>query len=142
MSTERTRYLMIQHAGSFKLCRLIDTGNSLLLQTPKREAEGLPPRYWCQYGSNDLPADLNASIVHALLNLKYAPKVDQSVAAKIFARETLKRTQQLAGQVDLLKSGKAPIEFESQHDKALKMRDQIKARLNAGREARLTRGKA
>lgn len=133
MSIERTRYLMIQHAGTFKLCRLIDTGTSLLLQTPKREAEKLPPRYWCQYGSNDLPGDLNASIVHALLNLKYAPKVDQSVAAKIFARETLKRSQQLAGQIDLIKSGKPALEVESQHDKALKMRDRIKAQLTRGK---------
>ena len=92
MSTlERIRYIMLQHNGTFKLAKLIDTGTRLLLQTPAREADGLTPHIWATYALNELPGDLNASVAAALFNMSNTPRIDKRAGDAAYRRELAMR---------------------------------------------------
>lgn len=121
----RTRYIAVQHDGTFKLAKLTDTGASILVQTAKREAEGSTPRIFCTYATNGLPADLNASICASILNMRFAPVVDQREAARKYYAEVLERSRALVMKAELLTPAQ-PDTIPSKHDAGIRFQSIMK----------------
>lgn len=92
MSTiNRVQYLLMIRGEAQYLVRLQATGRSITIQTPRAEAKGEPPIAWAVYGEGFAP-DINDSVIESLFKLQYRTKIDQSVAAKIFAKDVKKFT--------------------------------------------------